>query len=63
MTPTPGSLRQFAAHEHKEEQFCLRMSKKIGRFIKFSKSATEHRRLAESAMDFLKGEYHNVECR
>lgn len=58
MIATPGSLRQFAAYEHKQERFCWRMSvKRIAAFVRFSKNAIEHERAASSIKDFIEGDH------
>jgi hypothetical protein len=63
MTPTPGSLRQFAAKERKAIRFCWRMVARntvaaVKR--KFSKSATDHEDQAESVEQFIQEGYHNA---
>lgn len=61
MIATPGTLRQFAAHAHKQERFCWRMSmQRIAAFVRFSKHAIEHQKTAESIKDFIEGEYHDA---
>lgn len=62
MIASPGVLRQFAAHERKGAEICMRLaSRHISGFAKrhFSKSAADHDEQADAVEEFLEGNYHD----
>ena len=62
MIATTGNLHHFITNEKNEERFCTRLSfKSVARFLRFSKSAAEHQKMAESVEEFLTGDYHDAQ--
>lgn len=60
MIATFGNMHNLAKSDDKGARFCWRMcAKKAASFVRFSKSAIEHEKAAQSVRDFIEGVYHD----
>lgn len=60
MLATPGNMTHFATHEHKAARFCVRLSmRKIAAFLRMSKSANDHLKVAYSVEEYIEERINN----